>query len=338
MSDAARNIALRLDELSRDIIRAWLLRGLEKGSLPPEGELSARLGSAGKAFRESVVKQAEAIALEGLLTPSQAKKWRTTSGRSAGLRKGRYGPLPSTADKPPRTTDDCEWAVRSMAGALNRNGATSSLLMKIVAGANPTLAQSDEQLALALRLDELARLVSRDYLLRGLQGLPPTDLRDGPPPPQLAERLSRSGDLLLASVVAHAELLVTEAVLDPEQAEKARHLLWSRLGLLALLDPELDARLGLSRNQVDDVFYRMVQRSKVVHEVAGMKAAAAWGVPRAQHTVAGGEPDRLQAEADAIVLDVLTPRQAQRLKQILGDRAPAPPRPNPKPKKEGRSS
>ena len=76
LSVSQAELVRQLDELVRESLRAWLLSGLDKQ--PPTGpeELSQRLGETGARLRRAVIAHAEAIALEGILTPRQAKRYR----------------------------------------------------------------------------------------------------------------------------------------------------------------------------------------------------------------------------------------------------------------------
>ena len=72
LSDQQRDLARQLDELTRDLIRAWLIRDLDADHPPKLALLSERLSERGDRLRDRVIAHAEAIALDGILTPEQA--------------------------------------------------------------------------------------------------------------------------------------------------------------------------------------------------------------------------------------------------------------------------
>ena len=69
---------------------------------------------------------------------------------------------------------------------------------------------------MARRLDETARAVLRNWLLRGL------DDEQVPPRAELAERLGDSGIQLRVRVISHAEAIAGEGILSPDQARRWR--------------------------------------------------------------------------------------------------------------------
>jgi hypothetical protein len=64
----------RLDKLMLAVWGAWLTRDLDKQPLPPPRILTLRLGDLGARVRDSLFARADAIALEGILTPDQADR------------------------------------------------------------------------------------------------------------------------------------------------------------------------------------------------------------------------------------------------------------------------
>ena len=62
--------------------------------------------------------------------------------------------------------------------------------------------------------------------------------------------------------MTHAEEMALGIVLEPEQFEKAKIELWRRRGVHALLDPELAARLRLSRAQRNELAEAIIEPSR----------------------------------------------------------------------------
>ncbi len=348
LSAEQADLARRLDEAARAVVRAWLLRGLDSGTPPSTAELAERLGEPGGRLRNAVAAHSEAVAREAVLTRHQNRKTRTASGSAAGVLPGRYGLLPSLNDKPPQTAVDFNSMIRGMAAGLKNPKIPASELFGILtAGAKGPPGLSTEQLQLVRALDELARTVCRGWVLRGLGNPPPKG--EDPPAQDLVDRLSDRGKQLHASVVAHGELIALEAVLSPDQAEWARREFWRRRGVLSLLDPELAARLKLSRLQREEVFDRIVRRSQVAVEATSAALnssvesdlAKIYGAPDQANRAARAAADRegaglTIAEADSSVTDALTPGQARLYFRLVAK--PGPDRPAAKSKKRSRSS
>jgi hypothetical protein len=93
-------------------------------------------------------------------------------------------------------------------------GSTSSFFARLADPAvRARLAISAEQTGLIGRLDEVTRAAVKSWLLRGLES---SDAK------MLVERLSEHGIQLRKDVVAHAEAIVSQAVLTPEQLRQYR--------------------------------------------------------------------------------------------------------------------
>jgi hypothetical protein len=75
----------RLDNLTVAVIRAWLTRGLDAKSLPPRAVLARRFSLSDKVVG-SLRTHAEAIAMEGILTPDQAERALASLWKLGGLR------------------------------------------------------------------------------------------------------------------------------------------------------------------------------------------------------------------------------------------------------------
>jgi hypothetical protein len=98
------------------------------------------------------------------------------------------------------------------------------------------LGSSAEQRNLAGRLGDLTRETIRGWLLRDLEALPP------PPATILADRLSERGDRARARIVAHAESIALEGILEPGQARSWRKAAGRRAE--PLLPPRMGLRMG----------------------------------------------------------------------------------------------
>jgi hypothetical protein len=334
-SPAQVDLARRLDETGRSVLRSWLLRGLDKQPTPPSAESAGKLGEQWSELRKIVIAQTEAIALEAVLVPAQGRRVRSVVKLTAARPlSGRYFRLLSADEKPPQTAADLDWAVRSLAGKLNDPRFPASELFGILTSPEKgPLDLSAGQIELVRRLEEVTRAVCRGWLVRGLGDAPPKG--NDPPSQDLMNRLSERGELLRASVVAHAELIALSAILSNDQAEIARRSLWRQRGVEALLDPELANRLRLSGQQREEVFERMVGRGQSIRGSVGEAIARSAGnldlklhgnidqrnlADQLERKV-GRDLDSSLVEADLMVLDALTSSQARALLQIMGKTA-----------------
>jgi len=325
-----------VDQAARDVFRSWLLRGLDRDPLPTAADLAGRLSDRGAKVRRIVNAHAEAIAREAILTPGQARHWRPERGMATGPLEGRYANLmPANAE--PRTTPfDIYFMVRSKAAQLDDVKVPASALFRLVSArdTNP-LGLSADQIRMVQKLDGLARAVGRGWLLRGLVD-PAKQEYDDLLAQDLLDRISVRGRRVLASIVAHAEVIALEAVLDCEQAEGAKRSLWRELGIASLLDAEVAGRLKLSTEQRTEVLGRMVNRARVTLETSSIRGlinvdyvnARLSGRPkaRAEQEARGAVAELTSrvAEADAVVLDALTPTQVRALTLLIRQPAPRP--------------
>jgi hypothetical protein len=81
LSKAQQSLVRQMEELRAAIARAWLTRGIGEKTLPPRSALFERVAWSDR-VRASVCTHAEAIALEGVLSPEQADRvvvgtWKT---------------------------------------------------------------------------------------------------------------------------------------------------------------------------------------------------------------------------------------------------------------------
>ncbi len=342
MSREQAELTGRLEETTRAILRAWLLRGLDEQPALSPRELADRISEPGQQVRQSVIAHAEAIVLQGVMTPSQAARW--WQGPRRGARKllaGRYALTHEPTDSPPiETAERFDGAIRGEARGLLNPSVCASQLFSIIAlrkdGVATELAVGE--LALAHQLDEVTRHVLRAWLLRGVGSEPPTlDFAEGPPTEGMVYRLSAQGDRLRASIVAHAEAIALEGILSADQAEFSKRLLWARLGVPALVDPELAARLKLSREQREQLKLLLEDREVVLHEThrspAAIKMETSAALMRGELTKEEAQGLRIRAESeqkkqanvvDRSILEILTPAQMRSLARLLGRPAPQP--------------
>jgi hypothetical protein len=276
LSKTQVELAARLDQLARDIQGAWLIRGLDEQPRPPNSELADRLGERGKRLRARVVWQAEAIALEGVLEPNQAKRLLGRSGRRlpqrmvAGYREFKVHVVAPTENKGP-----AQRQVQACIAALANPRYQPSELFGIFLseGGRVTPALSREQTIFIQRMDMLNRDTAKAFLARGLE---PTDLSPTDQhwldavPPKMLEGLSEDGRVLRISLLLRSEAIALDGILKPEQLISSKRHLWAARGLntmdarmggtpgiIALLDPDVANLLGLAKGQREEVNARI---------------------------------------------------------------------------------
>jgi hypothetical protein len=352
-----------LDEVARDALRSWSARGLEKGGTPASPEQFERM-------KQSVVAHAEAVVLEAVLTADQAKHWRGRISRP-GIPPltGRYPTIPYNYndERPLQTLGDFDATIRSKATYLSWEHGSASDLFAILLGVGtepiaglsapqadlkankgPIPGLSSRELKLLQRLERVACDAQRLWLLRCLDKVPPQgDLRQQLPTRAMEQRLSDSGKRLCASIVAHAEAIALEAVLNPDQAETAKRRLWIRTGLYALLDPDLGRLLRITSAQREEIATRLEARTVLFHNRQGVlgndfaklsQASLAGQITEAQWKASEKQLverfDDQMGEYDEPIWEVLSTAQIRVLNGILG--RPAPSRPPAKPKRAGR--
>ena len=98
------DLAGRLEKLTRDVIKAWLLRDLDATPPPSADVLSQRLSERGDRLRTRIVAHAEAMLIEGILTPRQRRICTEATGRKdPPLMSRREPPRPFIPDETFRT-------------------------------------------------------------------------------------------------------------------------------------------------------------------------------------------------------------------------------------------
>ncbi len=239
LSGEQRDLAGRLVELTRDVIRAWLVRDLEAVPAPSAAVLAERLSESGERARARVVAHAESIALEGILDPGQARSWRKAAGRRAQPLLPRRFALVSGRKMPTEDVPSADLVAELRAAVPNESGPGPLFIILGHQRGSPVVL-SKEQQTTARRLEELRAAIARAWLTRGLDG------KTLPPWSALFERVAWS-DRFMASVCTHTEAIALESILTMEQADGILGDLWKRSGLGALLDPQLASRLRLTK-------------------------------------------------------------------------------------------
>ncbi len=323
LSGEQRELAGRLDDLTRELIGAWLRRDLQAVPLPRAAVLAERLSERGVRLRARLVAHAESIALEGILDPGQARRWRHTAGRRAQpLLTGPSARPPLTVVAEDARSDELAAELRAMAPRAQTRAGSVFVELLGAGGASPPVMLPKEEKALVSRLDALTVAIIRVWITRGLDGktLPRSSV--------LAERVAWSA-AVRASIEAHAEAIVLEGILTAEQAEQSLTFMWRLWGLSALSDPRLAFRLRLSQAQRDELRLALENkgtflndgRSEVLHAIAAvesMPGGKALGERMAQEF-----KDRA-GELDAAIWNVLRPNQARELERIFGQAKPSP--------------
>jgi hypothetical protein len=326
-----------LDVLTRDVIRAWLVRDLDAEPPPTLTALAARLSETGNRLRARLIAHAEAIVLEGILAPEQARLLRPATGRKAEpLLAGRNGPYRSDPG-----IEGCD--ANYLADLLKdrTNGVERTEPFTIVLGEPglreaypdgiegldpmrkrlaqrmlPKIVVSKEQTQLAEHLDALTIAVIRAWFTRGLDQipLPPWDL--------LAERAGQGGDRARDNLYAHGELILLEGILTPNQAERCVSILWKKVGTTALLDPALASRLRLSGTQRENILFLLDRKSESLYELQDRvreRGPLSPLQPDYQLRLAEirHEYDGHTKAADELIWNCLTPSQYRAMNRIL---------------------
>jgi hypothetical protein len=123
-------LAGRLEQLARDIIKAWLLRELDSGPPPSTDAQLERLSEHRDRVRARVVIQAEAIVLDGILTTEQLRVCRKATGLKPGRpAPGRFGSPQVPAPDENSTPEELAAAVQYYATGYRHAGEIFSALL-----------------------------------------------------------------------------------------------------------------------------------------------------------------------------------------------------------------
>jgi len=339
LRDEQVQLCRKLEALARDVVRGWMLRGLDAAPPPQAGQLEARLADQGKKLREGVFAQAEAMGLEGILGPEQARAWYEKSHTKPRPRQSSRTGV--RAYDPPAETETAETLSRGLrvtVGDLGRSGSVFALalgmswvdqvhpegfenldparrreLMK--EKGMPQVVVSPEQAGLLRRLDGLTREIVAAWLVRGL---------DDQPPPSRASLARRRQifPLIADALYTRADAIGLEAILAPEQAKRFLAVLWTGMGPSALLDPMLSSRLKLTRAQREEIQDLIASKYQAVKEfgMAGLSVSTkAHAHPELKDLLRAMdlEAQDRRMQADATIYSVLTPSQMRTMTRLL---------------------
>jgi hypothetical protein len=336
-------LAGRLEQLTRDIIKAWLLRELDSGPPPSTDAQLERLSEHRDRVRARVVIQAEAIVLEGILTTEQLRVCREATGLKPGRpAPGRFGSPQVPAPDENSTAEELAAAVQYYATGYRHAGEIFSALLgnpllrdmfpdgiEHLTGSSLALARSYEPKVelpritsdLVARLDKLVIDAYRSRLTHDLEKVPP------PSRQMLVERIL--GHIRLSdSLFAHAEAIALEGILTSEQAELCLMVVWEGNGTRALLDPALASRLRLTRSQREQVVLLLENETLISDQQTEAQASIMGLIPSRPELKALDEQIVADAkgrmnQADGMIWDLLTPAQLRTLTRILNRPNPA---------------
>lgn len=344
LQDGQVQLCRRLETLARDLVRSRLLRGLDREPPPEAVELEARLSDRGVKLREAIFAHTEEMALQGILSPEQSLRWLTTAGVKPRLSlRGRVKRNVADVSSNQQNVAQLTSELRTLARSFPRSGQVFEVILgqlwidsefpdgvhqidpevraKIDAGNLPEVELEPDQRRLAQRLDELTKDIVAAWMVRGLDDKP------GPSRPALVERLLRA-PVTVDALDAHAEAIALEGILKPDQSGRCLAVLWIRMGVQSLLDPSLSAQLKLTRSQREQIESMIEGKEKLLREI--QEATSPLQVARLNDPDLDASLEAFNREvhgqsrvADAAVLEVLTPSQSRRLRQLL---APADPK------------
>jgi hypothetical protein len=321
LSSEQRTSIERLDTIARAVVRGWLLR--EMGDARTK-RMAEHLSDRSIRLKGRITAHAEALALQGILTARQADQVRSKNVPAAGS----DSKLPSdrTEQKRQRSSDRStglafsrdevarlKSTLEGEARALYINNDHVSDYFSVFTDSHHAeeLRLSPEQSRLIGELDRLTRSIIRDWLLRGIG--------DPTPPPDLADRVSERGMGLRNEIVAHAEAIARLGILTQNQAEQSTRFLWRQLGYRALLDPELAARIHLTRQQRQEIAVRIKDKKRITQEadetLGGFRALASKDRELARQ--ADREIRRRVTEAEARIWEILDPGQVEIMEEII---------------------
>lgn len=310
----------RLDVLTRDIVRGSLILPADN----PRPRPGPGTAGQGISVRDRLIAHAEAIAVEGILTPRQSGRLKKASDTKASpLLPPVAGPVVARSADDESTTAELVLALRDQAASLHPHAGRAFSVLLGRQGRVLGIELTKEQADLIGRLDALTVTIFRRWLTRGL---------DSDPLPRravLAQRRWEGGERVRDRLFAHAAAIALQGIITKEQAERVLSVVWRQMGPWALLDPELASRLRLSKAQRQQVLLLLRDRTNALDEFLKMD--------REIGTVGHQEADRpsmvqqIHVEAgitmsryDDLIWDVLTDAQKRALSRITA-RKPAQP-------------
>ena len=308
-SPEADELARRLGGLARDLQIAWLKRGIDDQPLP--SNLADRLSSAGTLHRKRIVAEVGRIATLTLTespmpVKEDGRKKPATTPRTRGPHavNGAGGPAePIGRDQ---LEDFVEPHRSPKFNFIEQHSCKNPCIL--------TLAQ----VALTLRLNDAAGSCLGYW---GKKHLAAAEVARGLP--DHARRLRQS----LAEV---AEIILLRDILDPGQVQKFKRAYWSSMGVHGLLEPEVAASLGISRDQRDMIAAALDEKTKQAIRMKEIRISSTGrftSEEREQFSERWNEMylNRL-AEADEVVWGLLTPSQVSRYSKMVDEKASRPER------------
>ena len=212
-TDEQVRIAGELDVVLRAILTYSLVNKIDKDSPATQSVLAGRFSPKRVEQRAEATRRAEAIALVGLLSPSQSSRWLSTHKTPAPSSPVRYPAskfLPWTDSGSLNLTNLRAYlgTINGRAQGLANDLAFTSHLFQILKDPEEQrrLGLNQEQVALIRQLDAATRAVIRSWLLRAIdpaRQLTPEELED-PATAEMVDRFSAKGLDLQANLVAHA--------------------------------------------------------------------------------------------------------------------------------------
>ena len=168
MTDEQIRLIGELDAVTRGAMKGLLIRGIDTASPPPPSELVERLSIRGTRLRADLVKQAEAIVLEAVLTPAQASRWLAKNDRPAPALSGRYLQMRIRADDSPlEGLGSYDTAIRMEARRLSLERVHALNLFDVFhdPAEQPVIGMTADQAELIRRLDRATQDAIRAWLL-----------------------------------------------------------------------------------------------------------------------------------------------------------------------------
>ncbi len=332
-------ICRKFESLTRDIIRTWLLRGLDAAPYLDAGQIEARLSDRGVSLREDVVSHAEAMILEGVLDPDQAQVWykasrtkpkpsqpsRSTPRSVSGLNTSTTAQLIHYLKVDAQAPRDLGGVFNLIPGAFVEGGKIAGQFdfsgrdNKRQSPENGAGRKSDptpEQVSLSGRLESLAKEITAAWMVRGFNDAGSVPSRD-----TLISRIQKQ-PFFVNRLLLHAESIACNAILTPEQSERVLAVLWLRMGTSCLLDPALATLLRLTPQQRDDIRQMIAATNQLSERLAQVNQPLMAQLPdhpelTELHLQIDRDARNQLDAAESEVWNLLTPAQLKTLKRIL---------------------